>query len=570
MARLGFLLNKRFEHQILALMLATLHLALWWDFGSALSRSIILAHLGLFLMWQPLWRREQRLNWQGSVVFVIATLAFIIWMNWGLMTFWLLMLTAIVGGRVTARRGSRYAYLMTLMFLVSEILITCIPSLITLQFERTEAWRLLGYGLFVVPLVLFFVPDPIESVDMEKSVDFLYGLTVSLLTCILAMGSLLSMYVTGAHYPVAVIQTILAIALFLLAISWLWTPLAGFSGLGQHWERYLQNIGTPFELWLGRLADLALGQQTPDAFLEAAIAQLTELPWVAGTTWTSRESQGSTGKTTASLFHFVDEDLKITVYAQRSVGAALRLHGQLLLQLVAHLYRAKRREEELTRSARLQAVYETGARITHDIKNLLQSLQTTTAAMRTGKAGDEAELRELMARQLPHVSQRLQLALDKLQAPEKEAMETGPVSQWWESLKSRNIDAGIQFESQLRTDPIVPLDLFDSVAENLLDNARSKRLSEPHIRISVHLEAKNGAASLRVCDDGSHIDSDIARNLFRSPVDSRNGLGIGLYQAARQAQQWGYELTLTANSMKNVTFDLKPTRQGGNGATTRS
>ncbi len=57
MASLAFLINKRFEHQILALMLASLHLALWWDFGGALSRSLILSHLGLFLMWQPLWRR---------------------------------------------------------------------------------------------------------------------------------------------------------------------------------------------------------------------------------------------------------------------------------------------------------------------------------------------------------------------------------------------------------------------------------------------------------------------------------------------------------------------------------
>ncbi|MCK5361550.1 MAG: hypothetical protein KAR22_01205, partial [Gammaproteobacteria bacterium] len=137
MASLAFLINKRFEHQILALMLASLHLALWWDFGGALSRSLILAHLGLFLMWQPLWRREQRLNWKGSIVFVLATLSFIIWTDWGLITFWLLLLTAIVGGRVTARRGSRYAYLMALTFLVSEILIACIPSIIAVQSLKT-------------------------------------------------------------------------------------------------------------------------------------------------------------------------------------------------------------------------------------------------------------------------------------------------------------------------------------------------------------------------------------------------------------------------------------------------
>jgi sensor histidine kinase regulating citrate/malate metabolism len=71
-------------------------------------------------------------------------------------------------------------------------------------------------------------------------------------------------------------------------------------------------------------------------------------------------------------------------------------------------------------------------------------------------------------------------------------------------------------------------------------------------------EARNGAARLRVSDNGSCIDSDTARNLFRSPVDSSDGLGIGLYQAARQAQQWGYELTLTANRPQDVSFDLKP------------
>ena len=123
---------------------------------------------------------------------------------------------------------------------------------------------------------------------------------------------------------------------------------------------------------------------------------------------------------------------------------------------------------------------------------------------------------------------------------------------------ARNIDADIRFEAKLDSDPTVPRDLFDSVAENLLDNARSKRLSEPDITISVHLEARNGAARLRVPDAGSCIDTDTARMLFKSPVDSRNGLGIGLYQAARQARQWGYELTLTANHPHDVAFDLKP------------
>ena len=141
---------------------------------------------------------------------------------------------------------------------------------------------------------------------------------------------------------------------------------------------------------------------------------------------------------------------------------------------------------------------------------------------------------------------------------EREAMVEGRLSEWWQSLRARNVDSGIRFESALGSDPVVPLDLFDSVAENLLENARSKRLNEPGIHIRVQLEARNGAAHLRVSDDGSCIDTDTARNLFKSPVNSRNGLGIGLYQAARQAQQWGYELSLTANRPHEVAFDLRP------------
>lgn len=559
MAALRFLVDKRFEHQVLALMLVCLHLALWWDFGGALSRCLILAHLGLFLMWQPLWRREQRLNWPSSIVFILATLAFIIWLDWGLITFWLLLLTGFVGGRVTARRGTRYAYLLALVFLVSEILIGSVPAIVDVPTVNSAAWRILGYSLLAIPLGLLFVPDPKETDDSRLSVDFLYGLTVALLTCILAMGSLLGMYITGADYPVAVIQTILAIALFLLAISWLWTPMAGFSGLGQLWERYLQNVGTPFELWLGRLAELAHGHQTPEEFLDSAMAQLVELPWVAGVAWNDEESRGQRGGTRPAHFHFADGDLHITVYSHRHMGAALRLHGHLLLRLVGHFYRAKQREQELTRSTHLKAVYETGARITHDIKNLLQSLQTIAAAMQSSNEADGAELKRLLSRQLPHVSQRLQLALDKLQAPQNEQVVEGRSSEWWESLQARNAGNGIRFEADLSSDPLIPVDLFDSVAENLLENARSKRLSEPSLRILVRLETRDAGAHLRVADDGSQIDTLTARNLFKSPVSSRNGLGIGLYQAARYARERGYELTLSANAARDVAFELKPT-----------
>ena len=241
---------SRHEHRVLALMLMVLHVAVWWDFAGPISRSLMLAHLGLFLLWQPMWRRERQLALQGTLIFLVVTVAFIAWLNWGLMTLWLLMLTGFLGGRVIVGTRDRYAYLLSLVFVVSEILIGCIPPMFdvrTLSDEFTEIFR---YGMLAVPFVLLFIPPQRRVSTSVRPVDFLYGLTTSLLTIVLGLGSLLSMYLTGAAYAEALIQTILAIALFLFVISILWSPLAGFAGLGQIWERYLLSIGTPFEDWL--------------------------------------------------------------------------------------------------------------------------------------------------------------------------------------------------------------------------------------------------------------------------------------------------------------------------------
>jgi hypothetical protein len=43
---------------------------------------------------------------------------------------------------------------------------------------------------------------------------------------------------------------------------------------------------------------------------------------------------------------------------------------------------------------------------------------------------------------------------------------------------------------------------------------------------------------------------------MRAPVSSRGGLGIGLYQAARQAEAAGYRLSLESNRDGDVCFAL--------------
>jgi len=82
----------------------------------------------------------------------------------------------------------------------------------------------------------------------------------------------------------------------------------------------------------------------------------------------------------------------------------------------------------------------------------------------------------------------------------------------------------------------LPGELFDSVAENLLQNALAKAHQLPALRISVSFQPDAGGR-LTICDTGKAIPQAVAACLFATPVPSQNGLGIGLYQAAKQAER---------------------------------
>ena len=102
----------------------------------------------------------------------------------------------------------------------------------------------------------------------------------------------------------------------------------------------------------------------------------------------------------------------------------------------------------------------------------------------------------------------------------------------------------------------VPQDLFDSVADNLLNNALRKRQTEPWVEVEARLEVQPLLA-LSVTDSGSPAPEHVARNLFQSPVSSDSGLGVGLYQAARQATRAGFQLSLTENLPGKVEMSLQ-------------
>lgn len=554
----------RFNRWLLFAMLGLLHFALWLGTDSIWSRPLLFAHLGLFLLWQPLWRGESELR-PGSIALILcASIAALWWLSWWLLALWVGGLFSLVGGRVFVSRQKRMRlqYLSVMAYLLMALLLMVVPHLFApLSITDTALDPMKAVLPLLLAVLLFFPSDNGEAEDklaeFRRTVDFIYSLLLFLLLMLLVLGSLSFMMLAHVDYVGALLRTLFSMALVLFALGWLWSPRFGFTGLQPLFSRYLLNVGTPFESWLRQLAETAQREQNPDAFLARAAAHLAALPWLTGVAWQANGNSGSLGKASLHFIDVTEGDLRVTFFSQQTIGPAVLLHIHLLTRLLAHFYQSKQHEKHLREMARLQAIYETGARLTHDLKNMLQSLLALTSLAQQNK---ETAIPALQ-KQLPVLAQRIESALSKLKLPQMEseaAMQ--PLAAWWESLRLRHQHAGLIWsceEGLSHSTPAIPVALFDSVADNLIDNACSKRLQQPGISIRISLDCN--PARLSVCDDGAAIPAHLASELLHTLIQSENGLGVGLYQAARWANQLGYRLKLSENRDGNVSFELAET-----------
>jgi signal transduction histidine kinase len=318
----------------------------------------------------------------------------------------------------------------------------------------------------------------------------------------------------------------------------------------------------PFERWMHGLANLADRERDPDRFVALAVEEIAAFAWVQGIDWQTLHNRGMAGHLSRNGTECSFGGLKLTLYTRWSPSPTLVLHIRLLGRLLADYYETKRREQEQRQNAYMHAIYETGSRLTHDVKNLLQSLGSLCSAVETSDERDAAAVRRLVQRQLPQITQRLQGTLDKLTRTGGASREAVPAADWWREVQQRYGHEGILFDAvNVSAEALVPVDLFDSVADNFLQNALAKRRSYPGLRIRAAFSADSGC-TLTVCDSGDPLNEQIAQQLFAAPVPSLQGLGVGLYQAARQAAAGGYRLTLASNTKGRVCFALLPSDEG--------
>ena len=163
----------------------------------------------------------------------------------------------------------------------------------------------------------------------------------------------------------------------------------------------------------------------------------------------------------------------------------------------------------------------------------------------------------MIRRHLPVVTQRLQATLDKLQRPNVETGRFIRPDAWWESIQRSYVHPAVGFDAMITNATIGPMprDLFETAADNLINNALEKRRLDPTVIVTVHFECSDRIA-FSVADTGKTVSRDVVRGLFQGPVASETGYGIGLFQLYRQAEASGFKLRLLSNEPGNVCFEL--------------
>ena len=551
------------SHRVMALMLLSLHAFLvFFDKDVAFRQMFYFLCFGIFLIWQPVWRGNQKLSIVALVGLLAVGLIGFLYFNWWLTALWLSVLFGLLGGRIFSgdSKKNRLIHILAASYLLAMLLLWVVPKLLNASSELLAAEFVILYMMPFLPIAILFIQNNLGPADDAPAVDFFYTLVLFMLALIIVLSS----YAIGTLHRVNYIQvmfyTISGLAVILFGLSYLWRPSTKFSGVELLMSRYLLSIGMPFEQWVKNIATLAEHETTPNGFTQAAMNEMMKLEWVTGISWLAEDAQGKLGEKTAFSTDFNFKDFYMTLHSRWQMSPALYVHVKLLTQIMGEFYEAKRREETLRQNTYMQAFYETGSRLTHDIKNILQSVGTlVTAAEQTDEADNDA-LVKLIRRQLPVLNQRIAATLDKLKAPSEEKKRQERISAWWKNLRLRYTQPQVEFVANQLPKHDINAEVLDSVLDNLLSNALEKAKYEPNTLIKVEIIETNHAYQIQVTDTGKAMSQQTASELFKKHISSHNGLGVGLYHAAQDARQADYSLSLSSNinGMVQFTVDLTP------------
>src|ERR1051325_10021667 len=285
--------SQRYWKRFVVAILALLHVAVFRGVADPWARALLLAHLGLLLLWQPFVRAEQRVSvGQGLIVSAVA-LVLLLRLDWWLLAFWVIVLAGLVGGKVYQHhaRWQRRCYMVVLAYLLALLAIAILPEIAPRREIAPEIRNAAEYTLPLAFVLIALFPAEAETVEAAQVIDFFYSVFLMLVLVVVVLGSFTFMTLTRSGYLEALHATIFCTSggMFLIALAW--NPRGGGGGLGVFFARYLFSIGLPVERWLHLLTDLLQSEAQPERFLDEAVAALEGLPSIAGVAWRAGADQ---------------------------------------------------------------------------------------------------------------------------------------------------------------------------------------------------------------------------------------------------------------------------------------
>ncbi len=545
----------QFEQQILATVLLVYHVLIWSTPQAQINLALSLVLYGLFLLWQPLWNKAAEIKLLPfasiGLGFAFATFYF---PNESLVFFGLI-LSGLIGSRLFSRASLHSFDLTALIVIILEIVIGVVPG----GFQQIEIPPLFADYMQIIILIaillIYLAPNHERSQESRSQIDLMHGLLVSTAVFIVLLGGMVINLLYGVDYIDGLLLTVFIVATLTIGISWFWNPGIGYSGIRVLLNRYTMTIGSPFEIWINTLTSLIEEHYlTPAEYLDAACEHLVENDWLNGIHWTFRSYNITSGERKGTrVEHILNPKANVEIYFKSNPGTALEQHTVLLIRMAYQFYLSKLNQEKIRTHEHFATIHHTGARLTHDMKNILQSIRTSLDILGMDQASKRQQ--ELLRLNLTQISTRLENTLARLQAPDMDThIKLVDCYLWMDKLKTTHqSNARIEFQHDIENNINLPVDLFDNVVENLINNALRKT-SAKHIDVS--LQSSEEMIQLSVCDDGVAVEEDIRENLFKQPASSGSGMGIGLYQAAIMAHTFGFELKLESNESGSVCFNL--------------
>lgn len=546
----------QFEQQILAAILLVLHSQIWILENEWLQFSFSFVLYGLFLLWQPLWSKESHIR----VLSILLPVTFLLLISYFYpkesLIFFSLIVTGLIGSRLFSYSSTRSFDLLALAIIIIEMLIGIIPLSFDQIILPAQFASYIQIIVLIFILLFFFAPIPERQQQTRSQIDLMHGVLTTTLIFIVLLGGIVINILYGVDYLDGLLLTVFIVSTLTIGISWFWNPGVGYSGLGVLWNRYAMTIGGPFETWINTLTTLIEEPYiSANDFLQAACDHLVENEWLNGIHWDFKTFNIKSGTKQGLVFnHPLSKNLVVSLYFKSDPGQALRQHTILLIRMAYQFYLSKINQEKIQAEAHFETIHHTGARLTHDIKNILQSIKASIDIVQYQPDNNQPLPAKLLQQNLKQISSRLEATLTKLKAPElSTAIKYIAINQWLENFKASNRLSKITYRSDIELQHEIPPELFDSVINNLLSNALNKSEVD---EVIVDLTSNNQMIVVTVCDDGKSIDTDVENQLFKKPVSSGQGMGIGLYQSAIMARTFNYELELASNRSGKVCFSL--------------